>query len=65
MRYDPLAQQGKAEFASCHRIHDELERRSVGHVQIASVDQKKRMSRREPHPLVAIHKGVIVNQRLE
>jgi len=61
----PLVKQRKAEFARFHGPYYELIGFPAAYIQIKSAQQKKCVHRGEPHTLVAVEEGVIVDERLE
>src|ERR1700733_5677809 len=61
----PLVEKWKAEFAFRDRSNQELEGSLARNIQIESVHQQKRVSRRKSHPFIAIHEGMIIDQRLQ
>ncbi len=56
---------GKAELALGHRFHHELEGSLTGDGQIESVYEQERMNGCKSRAIVAVQKGVIVDQRLQ
>ena len=65
VRRNPFAEQSEPELAVGNRSNQELERSLARNVQIESVHQQKRVSRRKSHTFIAIHEGMIINQRLQ
>ena len=62
---DPFLEQGEAKFAFRYRLQHEFARSLVGDTQIKFVQQQESMHRSEPHPLVAVQKGVVIHEGLE
>jgi hypothetical protein len=65
MRRDPFVKQGKSELALGQCFHHKPEGSVGRNIQIESVHQEKCVRGRKPHPLVAVHKAVIIDQRLQ
>src|SRR5580704_17692843 len=65
MRRDPLVKQGEAELAFRQRFHHELESRLAADVEVESIHEQKRVSSGKPNAFVAVHEGMIINQRLQ
>src|SRR5258708_3953456 len=61
----PFVEQGEAELAFSKGLYHKLESSLSPDIQITSIHQQKRMSRRKSHSLVAVHKRMIIDQRLE
>src|SRR5580700_8804284 len=62
---NPLAQQSKAKLARFHGLDHELEGSLPRNVQIEAVHEEERVHSSKSNPLVAVHKSVIIDQRLE
>src|ERR1700739_991777 len=62
---NPIAKQVKAKLAGRDRLDYEVRPRLAGHSQIESIHQQKRVRSGKPHPLVAVYKGMVVDQRLQ
>ena len=61
---DPFVQHGKAELALGKRFQNESCGNQAADVQVEPVYQQKGVHGGEPHSLVAVKEGVIVDQRL-
>src|ERR1700680_3504304 len=65
VRCNPFVEECKAELAVSERSNQELERSLDRNVQIESVHQQKRVSCRKSQGFIAIHEGMIIDQRLQ
>src|SRR5271166_5356142 len=65
VRCYPFMKQGEAEFSCGNCLHYEVISSLVSHLEIESVHQHESVNRCEGHPLIAVQKGVIVDQRLK
>ena len=62
---DPLMNQGEAKLTLLHCPNHEFESGVAAYIDIESVYQQKRVHPRKPYAFVAVHKGVIIDQRLQ